>query len=807
VCSSTTDIVCNDEGGTGITPGSRVTRALSPGSYYALVQEYNSTSFPAVGGTYNLSATVTAQAANAVCTAPIALVSGTPRTGQDSAASGAQSTACFTTAGGQLFYSVDVPANNRAAITVTPTGMTPVSMATRILTGCAATTCAGSASGTTPQTLNYDNRTMATQTIIVSVSATTAGANGTFDVVANIAPIPFAPNASCATPTVLTVGAAAITGETIDNGGNPITTCLPGQAGLVRYYSVDVPARGSVSVTATPTNFNVGLRVLSSCAATTCAEFADNSTSTTTAENVRITNPSMSTQTYIVAISSTTTSTTGTYSIVAATAAPAPATNAFCDSPTALTSGTAVSGELAQPGGMPLDTVCLPTQTGYVRYYSISVPSGSTMQALVTPGATNGVNVGIRLLSSCAATTCAAGNDASTGTTATGLEGVVVSNTSGSAQNYIVAASALNTATTATNNYSVVANVAATGANGLCSGATPLTLGTALNGESIVGGGAAPTGCSPSAIANGLTKFYRVTLAAGERVSVTATPTNFNVNLRALDSCGATACVDSVDSSTSATTAERVEMQNNTGMSKDFFVAVGAPANVTTGTFNIVAARTPYTETAITAACTDLSAAPDLLGPATTTILGDDTVSANTALPMGFAFSYFGTAVTNFTAGANGFAQLWPNATSTGNTTFTNAAIPTTGTPNSTVAALWDDLYPVTGVSRIRTAESGTAPNRVFTIEWFDMGFRYTVPTTGPGPERLRFQVKLYETTNVIEYHYCSLVLNGGSPDLLSGSSSTIGIENAAGTDAARHSFNIAGSITSGSGLRYTAQP
>ncbi|MEW5741494.1 MAG: hypothetical protein AB1938_21420 [Myxococcota bacterium] len=99
---------------------------------------------------------------------------------------------------------------------------------------------------------------------------------------------------------------------------------------------------------------------------------------------------------------------------------------------------------------------------------------------------------------------------------------------------------------------------------------------------------------------------------------------------------------------------------------------------------------------------------------------------------------------------------------------------------------------------------SGSAPNRVFTVEWFDFAFSVG---GAPGVERLRFQAKLFETSNVVELHDCALLANGGSADLVSGASATVGLENAAGTDAVRHSFNTPGSVVSGGALRFTPQP
>ena len=63
---------------------------------------------------------------------------------------------------------------------------------------------------------------------------------------------------------------------------------------------------------------------------------------------------------------------------------------------------------------------------------------------------------------------------------------------------------------------------------------------------------------------------------------------------------------------------------------------------------------------------------------------------------------------------------------------------------------LGHDLNPASsyysGTSAVVYETSGTAPNRVMTIEWSN------VPSYGSSYNLYNFQVKLYETTNVIEF-------------------------------------------------------
>jgi hypothetical protein len=66
----------------------------------------------------------------------------------------------------------------------------------------------------------------------------------------------------------------------------------------------------------------------------------------------------------------------------------------------------------------------------------------------------------------------------------------------------------------------------------------------------------------------------------------------------------------------------------------------------------------------------------------------------------------------------------------------------------------------------------------------------------------LSFQVKLFETTHVVEFHYCRLE-PVGSP-LSTGFSATIGIQDGTGLRAAQHAFNMVGAVSTSAALRFT---
>ena len=151
-------------------------------------------------------------------------------------------------------------------------------------------------------------------------------------------------------------------------------------------------------------------------------------------------------------------------------------------------------------------------------------------------------------------------------------------------------------------------------------------------------------------------------------------------------------------------------------------------------------------------------------------------------IPLPFNFTYNGTAMTP--AGflgicTNGFAYFSAvNANNTKETTSARAQLFSSNGPNSTLAPYWDNLIANTAVNGITGnvlfQTSGAAPNRVFTTQW---GNYPSAPSSARG---LNFQVKLYEGTNVIEFHYGPVIegtIAGGNIS----EAAAIGIENATG--------------------------
>jgi len=132
-------------------------------------------------------------------------------------------------------------------------------------------------------------------------------------------------------------------------------------------------------------------------------------------------------------------------------------------------------------------------------------------------------------------------------------------------------------------------------------------------------------------------------------------------------------------------------------------------------------------------------------GNRVTAIEADDEESGG--IPLGFNFVFDGDTFQHVQTSSNGvlFFDTTSNyVTPTNDLDFSSTSI------RPLLAPLWDDLDGrATGGSKASWDTTGSAPNRVFTFEWlrYELYYQSNVPV-------ISFQVKLYESTNVIEYIY-----------------------------------------------------
>ncbi len=234
------------------------------------------------------------------------------------------------------------------------------------------------------------------------------------------------------------------------------------------------------------------------------------------------------------------------------------------------------------------------------------------------------------------------------------------------------------------------------------------------------------------------------------------------------------------------------------------------PTVTSTPTLTPTATNTPtatLTSTATaTATMTTIGACPNLAagycrsdtdprawvaGVTNTGITGDDQ-TVTVGLP--FSVAFFGTSFSSINISSNGNAHF-----GTASNAYSNVAIPNSGAPNGMIAPFWDDLNPAAG-GQVFTGVSGTAPNRVFTIEWRNVA-HFSGTSDGAS-----FAIQIDESsagTNAIWLLYQDTSFANASFD--SGISATSGIENAAGSAGNQYSFNSA-VLTNGKVIHFWPQ-
>ena len=132
---------------------------------------------------------------------------------------------------------------------------------------------------------------------------------------------------------------------------------------------------------------------------------------------------------------------------------------------------------------------------------------------------------------------------------------------------------------------------------------------------------------------------------------------------------------------------------------------------------------------------------------AVTGIQQDDAVVHN--IPIGFTFNFCGIGYQQLSVSSNGWLKFGSN-TGTVNQLTNSLATLVDVTPG--VQPLWDDIDGtpnLTPPSFSGYLTTGTAPNRVFTFEWRNWQWNY-ISSTGD----ISFQVKLYETSGIIDFIY-----------------------------------------------------
>lgn len=122
--------------------------------------------------------------------------------------------------------------------------------------------------------------------------------------------------------------------------------------------------------------------------------------------------------------------------------------------------------------------------------------------------------------------------------------------------------------------------------------------------------------------------------------------------------------------------------------------------------------------------------------------LGNDEM-ITTAIPLGFSFDFYGQTYTEVYICANGFITFLPDQPC-----FATPHLPSNviSEPNGLIAGWWQDLVP--GDNAIHYETLGTVPERRFIVQFQD------VPQAANNNKTATFQIKLFETTDIIEVYY-----------------------------------------------------
>jgi hypothetical protein len=129
-----------------------------------------------------------------------------------------------------------------------------------------------------------------------------------------------------------------------------------------------------------------------------------------------------------------------------------------------------------------------------------------------------------------------------------------------------------------------------------------------------------------------------------------------------------------------------------------------------------------------------------------TTDIGNHCDDCVTTIALPFAYTLYDQTYNSLTVSSNGTAQF-----TTLDAAFGNICLPWTA-HNYTILPYWDDLYTLNAGFGIFTSVSGTAPNRIFNVEWRAQYY--------PGTGTANFELRLYEGQSRFDVIYGS-VTNG----------------------------------------------
>jgi hypothetical protein len=290
-----------------------------------------------------------------------------------------------------------------------------------------------------------------------------------------------------------------------------------------------------------------------------------------------------------------------------------------------------------------------------------------------------------------------------------------------------------------------------------------------------------PIALDAQTVASGDSVLYFLRATGGDEISVTATPTDFDVAIELLDADefandfadtgfeGDPETLETVVTSP-AWVALRVSNLGGTGTAFDLDITTVSPDPYTVTTGAIA-----YQDICDDSGAVVLDQTPaGIFG-----LVGDEAVTDPQDAPTGFTLH--GETVGQFYVSTNGFLSF---EAAVDDAFFSNTGIPNTAAPNSLVAPFWDDLDSV----EICLLDNGTD---TVTVQW--TGVRYF--TT----EAVQLQAMLH-SSGVIEFVY-------GSGHAADGFTATVGTETSTGYFGTQIGFNMAGTTPASSSRVLTPAP
>ncbi|MBL8924592.1 MAG: hypothetical protein JNJ54_37425, partial [Myxococcaceae bacterium] len=726
-----------------------------------------------------------------------------------------------------VYYAISVPAQNRLSVNINATWDTVINLIEEPSSNCGSTlmdgglgyACvAGADAIGSNETVTYANTTAAARTVYIHVDGWDATDLGAFTLAVTVTPIPAGD--VCGTAAVLTLPASLMGQTLVGFAGDYLSSagCASGSGSSDRAYRVSVPAGNRLTATATASvnpdggvSFAPTVNIVGTptCAANLFCVAGGNSSTTPGTATATFDNPGAARDVFVV-IDTATTPPGGTFSLFVSAAPVSLLSGDVCSNTAApITMSQTLQNETFVGYNdqyfSSFQAVCRYV-VGVDRAYAVTIPAGQILTAtaigtdagVLPDGGTLNLALSVILpANECQSGPCVSGADS---TTVPGGAEVVSRNNTGTADETVLVVVDSNLVTPSPGaTYSLALNLAAPLVGDTCSDSQTAITASTSRMDTLTGYSPDYSGGTSCALASGADRVYRITIPAGFTLTAT-TSTTADHGLSLVDgpasSCSPVGtCLARADANLSGTmpVLETLSFNNTTMAPRTVFLIVDRFGTSGSADYALtidlsMTPVAPYTKTTIMGSCDTLSSPTVLLDSTTMPALSDETVSATTALP--FAFNYFGAPVTHFAAESNGLLQIL-DSMGTGITDFSNDSIPAAGTPNNYISAYWDDQEERGATSAIRFQVFGTAPNRYVTVEWSEMQLWNASTTT------LTYQVKLFETSNVVEMHYCTLTG-------VSGSSATVGIENAMGNAGVLHSYNTAMSVNTMTGLRYT---